>query len=140
MSARYATAASYDVTGGLVPNATVTQRALVTTVSENAITSSVITLNDNCTDLEISAGASPVFYRWVPRAETAAVTPFASVISVAGTANFDAVIPAGAVRRLVVPVEQLGTSSIVGANIANGLFNRIAYKTGVVGSVFTTQY
>lgn len=135
MSARYATAASYDVTGGLVPNATVTQKALVTIVSENATVSSVITLNDNCTDLEVSASGAPVFYRWVARSDTQG-----SVISVAGTANFDALIPSGAVRRLVVPVEQTGTSSTVGANIANGLYNRIAYKTGGIGSVFTTQY
>ncbi len=124
----------------MIQNATVTQKSLVTIVSENATVSSVITLNDNCTDLEISAQVSPVGIRWVPRTETAGVAPFGSVITAAGTANFDAIIPAGVVRRLVVPIETIGTSSIVGANIANGLYNRLAYKAFGIGSVFTNQY
>lgn len=124
----------------MITNATVTAKALVTTVSENATVSSVVTLNDNCTDLEVAAVGAPVFYRWVPRSETAGVAPAASVIIAAGTANFDAVIPSGAVRRLVVPIETIGTSSIVGANIANGLYNRIAYRTFGAASVLATQY
>lgn len=109
--------------------------AIVSTVSENATASSVITLNDNTTDLEVGAVGAPVFVKWVGRSDTTA-----SVISAAGTANYDVLVQSGTVRRLVIPRETQGTSSIVGANISNGLYNRVAYKTGGIGSVFTTQY
>lgn len=110
--------------------------AIVSTVSENATASSVITVNDNTTDLEVAAIGSTGFVKWIARSDTTA-----SVISsVGGQANFDVIIPAGTVRRLVIPRETGGTSSIVGANIQNGLYNRVAYKTGGIGSILTTQY
>lgn len=132
---RYATPVPNDSAGNDIQGAAIPQPAIVTITSENATASSVITLNDNTTDLEIAAVAVTGFVKWIGRSDTTA-----SVIAAAGTANYDVVIPANTVRRLVVPRETMGTSSIVGANIANGLYNRVAYKTAGIGSILTTQY
>lgn len=133
--ARYAKPIAVDKNGNPLDTSSIPLKAIATTVSENATVSSVITLNDNTTDLEIGAVTAPAFIRWIARSDTQA-----SVISAAGTANYDNFIPAGTVRKFVVPIEQLGTSSIVGANIANGLYIRLAYKSGGIGSVLTAQY
>lgn len=108
--------------------------------SENAAASSVITVTDNTTVLEISAGGSPVALRWVPRTETAGVSPFGSVITATGaTANFDAVVQANATRVFPIPQEISGTSSIVGLNIQAGLYNRVALKNFSTGSVISVE-
>lgn len=135
--ARYANAIPNDVTGNPIQGAGMLVPAIVSTVSENATASSVITVNDNTTDLEVAAIGSTGFLKWISRTDTTA-----SVISsVGGQANFDVIIPAGMVRRLVIPKETIGAgSSLVGANIQNGLYNRFAYKTGGVGSILATQY
>jgi hypothetical protein len=109
--------------------------AIVSTASENATASSVITVNDNTTDLEVAAVGATGFVKWISRTDTTA-----SVIASAGTANFDVIIPAGTVRRLVIPRESMGTASVVGANVQNGLYNRVAYKTAGIGSILATQY
>lgn len=133
---RYSKGIPNDKAGNPLTENQVPYKALVSIVSENATASSVITLNDNTTDLEIVAVGSPVFISWVSRSDTNASV----VSSVGGQANFDNVIPAGTVRKFVVPIERQVAASIVGANIANGLYNRIAYKSGGIGSVLTTQY
>ncbi len=135
--ARYANAIPNDVTGNPIQGAGMLIPAIVSTVSENATASSVITLNDNTTDLEVAAIGSTGYLKWITRSDTTA-----SVISsVGGQANFDVVIPSGTVRRLVIPRETIGSgASVVGANIQNGLYNRAAYKTGGIGSVLVTQY
>lgn len=132
---RYATAITNDVNGNDIQGAAITQPAIAATAYENSGTSSVITLTDNTTDLEISAVGSTGFVKWISRGDTTA-----SVINSAGTANYDVIIPAGTVRRLVVPIETIGTASLVGANIKNGLYNRVAFKTGGTGSILATQY
>lgn len=109
--------------------------ALVTRTSENATASSVVTLSDNTTMIELAAVGGTAVLKWIQTSDTTA-----SVISEAGTANYDHVIPSGQVRRFVVPQESIGTSSIVGANKQNGLYNRVAYKTVGVASVMTTEY
>ncbi len=132
---KYATPRANDIYGNVIQGTAMVQTAITTTSSENAIASSVITVNDNTTDLEVSAVGAPAVIKWIGRGDT-----IGSVISVAGTANFDVVIPSGVVRHLVIPRETQGTSSLVGANIANGLYNRIAWKTIGAGSILATQY
>lgn len=117
-------------------------KAIVVTSAENASTSSVITLGDNTTAIEIAAQGAPVLMRWVFATDgTGAQT---SVIGTAGSANFDHFIASGTVRRFVLPIEvqnnSQGYSSMVGARVANGLFTRIAYKTQGIGSVLLTEY
>lgn len=104
---------------------------------ENGSTSSVITLTENTTAVEVASSSTgrAVLLRWVPTTDTAA--------SVTG-ANFDHVIPANSVRRFVVPIETTnyaqGYGSMVGTNIANGLFRRVAVISAGAGSVLTSEY
>ena len=110
--------------------------------SENGVASSVVTLTENTTAIEIAAGQSAVLMRWVYRADAA--TAATSVLAT----NWDHAIPANQVRRFVVPIEisnngvQVGATitSMVGANIENGLFRRVAYKNTSIGSVMTSEY
>lgn len=132
---RYATPRAVDITGNTIQGTAMVQPAIVTTLSENATASSVITVNDNTTDLEVAAVGAVGFIKWIGRGDTTA-----SVVSSVGGANWDVIIPSGVVRHLVIPRETAGTSSIVGANIANGLYNRVAWKTGGPGSILATQY
>lgn len=119
-------------------------KAIKQYVSENATASSVITLTDNTTSIEIGTGGTQAVMRWVLVADgTGAAT---SVIAVAGaTANLDHTIPANTVRRFIVPIEIQApgfapNASIVGARVENGLFARLAYKTQGVASVLVTEY
>jgi hypothetical protein len=105
-------------------------------VSENGTASSVITFTDNTTVVEVAAVDAPVFIRWIPTTDTQA-----SVIGVAGsTANYDDVIPKNTTRIFPIPAETQGTASIVGANKQNGLYNRIAWKTGGIGSILAVEF
>lgn len=133
--ARYAKPVAVDKNGNSLDSQPLPLKALTVVVSENATVSSVITLNDNTTDIEIAAVGAPAFIRWIGRGDTAG-----SVLSAAGTANYDAFLQANQTKRFIVPIEQLGTSSIVGANIANGLYNRLAYKSAGTGSILSNQY
>ena len=134
--ARYANAVPNDTVGNDIQGAAIPVPAITAIVSENAAVSSVITVNDNCTDLEVAAVGSTGFVKWITRGST---NP--SVFVAAATANYDVVIPAGTVRRLVIPRETGGAgASIVGANIQNGLYNRFAYMTSDIGSILSTQY
>lgn len=79
--------------------------------------SSVVSFGSNTTVIEITAGGNPLALKWGA----------ASVIASGVTANFDHLIPAGTVRRFVVPQSVIGaTASVVGANTLNGLYNSAA--------------
>lgn len=122
-----------------ITNAAAPIKAIATTTSENAITSSVITLSDNTTAVEIATSGAAATIRWIFATDTTA-----SVISAAGTANFDHTVSANSFRRFVVPIEvqnnSQGYSSMVGQRVANGLFARLAYKTSAAASVMVTEY
>jgi len=112
--------------------------ALTQHARENGTTSSVISVTHDTTIVEISAVAQAAAMRWVTTGETEA-----SVVMITGaTANFDHIIPAGEMRRFVIPVESPGTSSesVQGVNRAYGLHQRIAFKTAGIGSVLLSEY
>lgn len=123
-------------------------KAVAQYLDENGSASSVISLTHNTTAIEIATQGTPAVMRWVPTTETAAVSPFASIIAIAGaTANFDFFVPANSVRRFVVPIET-GVNTTVGATITSvqgqnreyGLYQRVAYATQGVASVVLTEY
>lgn len=90
------------------------------TVAVPPATSSVITFGANSTKVEVSAANGPVAIRWGT----------GSVIAIAGTANFDHVVPANTVRTFVIPQSVQGvTGSVVGANVLNGLYTSMAVIT-----------
>lgn len=104
--------------------------------SENATVSSVITLNDNTTSIEIAAIGAAAAIKWIATSDTAA-----SVISAAGaTSNYDHVIASNTVRRFAVPQETRAITSIAGANVMNGLYQRVAWKTTGVGSIMSAEF
>ena len=128
-----------------MPEAAYASKAIARYSGTNAPASSVISLSESTTAVEIAAVGATAHIRWVPTTETAAVTPFASVIAIAGsTANFDFVIAANTVRRFIVPIESTpaksGFSSVQGTNRAEGLYQRIAVISSGVASVLTTEY
>jgi len=114
--------------------------------SENASTSSVITLTPDTTVLEIAvlAGSSSLIsagaMRWVT--SVAGFNASTSVITAAGTANFDHIIPNNTVLKVAVPIEKMyqAPSSMVGANIINGLYRRVAIKSIGTASIILTEY
>lgn len=116
-------------------------KAISQSVSENATASSVLTLTQNTTAIEIAAGGTPIVMRWVATSDTqASVVGIASV----GATNFDHAIPANTFRRFVIPIESqvnvAGSSSMMGLNRANGLYQRVAFKTQGIASVLLTEY
>ena len=113
-------------------------KAIARFVTENGTASSVISLTHNTTAIEIGTGGAAAAMRWVATSDTEA-----SVVAIAGaTANFDHIIPANTVRRFVVPIEVVPTSnsSVQGANRANGLYQRVAWKTQGIASVLLSEY
>ncbi len=110
-------------------------KAIVTRGRDLATASSVITLNDNTSTIEVASTGGPAFLRWVPTTDTGA-----SVISdSSGVINYDHVIASNTVRRFAVPIENMvRQSSIVGLNKQYGLYNRVAIIG--VASVASTEY
>lgn len=102
----------------------------------NTATSSVITFNDNATQLEVTAGTAPLAIKWIATTDTTA-----SVVAVGSSANFDHVIGTNVTRKFAIPQESQRVASIVGANIKNGLYRRIAWITaGANSSVYAAIY
>lgn len=104
--------------------------------TDNVAASSVITLTDSTTQVEVKATGSDFLVRWVPVGDAAA----GSVT----TANYDHIVPSGTFRQFVVPVETAGVTSIVGINVQAGLYKRIAVNkinaASNVASVLTSEY
>lgn len=146
MAANYASYVPKDENGNTLQDYPTPIRALTRYTSINVVVSSVVTLTDDTTVIEITASNGPAAIRWIPATESAAVTPFASVIALAGaTANYDHVIAKDTTRRFVVPRETYGNpGSIVGANVQNGLFKRVAWigagGIGVLSSIMASEF
>ena len=109
--------------------------AVKRTTSENATVSSVITLSDQTTSLEVTALGVGAALRWVPATDTQA-----SVVTAVSGANYDHVIPPNTMRRFVVPQEFIPTPSIAGANVANGCYARVAYRSFGIGSIMSSEF
>jgi len=119
--------------------------SLGTTARDNASTSSVTVLSANTTTIEVAAVTTGAVVKWVA---DPTLNASSSVISAAGTANFDHFVQAGTVRQFVVPrltqaipnTNAVGSPSVVGLNTAEGLFANLATKSVGVGSVLLTEY
>lgn len=142
MSINYAAGLPRDENGVPMQEYPAPYKALARYSTNNATASSVITLTDGTTVVEITANGAPVAVRWVSVSETAGVSPFASVITLSGaTSNFDYVVPKDQMRRFVSPIETQGTSSIVGAGVQAGSYRRIAVMAGAtVSSIMVSEF
>lgn len=134
---QYAAKLPLDADGVKLQNYPAAKRPLARYGTENIAASSVITLTDNTTVVEIAAGAGPVAIRWVAANDTQA-----SVVTAGATANFDHIISPEAPRRFVVPIENVSPQpSIVGLNVQNGLFKRLAWKSAsAIASVYGAEF
>lgn len=86
------------------------------TTAGNPVASSVISFNPGTTVIEVTAGNAELALKWGA----------SSVIALAGTANYDHLIPINTTRKFVVPQSGMGISSVVGANALHGLYNSAA--------------
>lgn len=118
--------------------------ALAQNGATNVAASSVITLTEDTTVVEIAtAGAGAAYMKWIATGDTVGSVYGISSVGATFPANFDHAIPAATVRRLVVPVESMpatGYSSMMGANRLNGLYRRVAVVSAGVSSVLLTEY
>lgn len=141
MSTQYAKPIPFDRNGIPLVDYPPAASAIGTTVRENASASSVTSLTANTTAIEVGAIGTGAAIRW-------AVNQATSVITAAGTANFDNFVPVNTVRKFVVPrrvqaipnYQNAGAPSIVGLNTAEGLFANIATISAGIGSVLLTEY
>lgn len=137
MALNYATAIPTDERGNVMQEFPSPVPALATTAAVTAL-SSVFTLNNNTTSIEVAAPNSAVVIRWIPvgAANTSVVSSYAAAV------NFDHVIPAGTYRRFVVPRETQGIAGPALANSVHGLYQRLAAvpTTAAVSSVLVTEY
>ena len=141
MSTNYAKRLPIDERNNVMQEYPAPFTALARYNTNNATVSSVITLTDNTTVVEVAAAGADVAVRWVPASEGAGVAPFASIIAQGASINLDHLVPRNTFRRFVVPRESQGTSSIVGANVANGLYKRIAVvSSAAVSSILTVEF
>ena len=99
---------------------------------DNASASSVTSLTDNTSVVEVTAITTAAGIRW-------AVNQATSIITGAG-ANFDNIIPLNGTRTFIVPRRQQAVASISGINTQEGLFPAIATISIGNGSVMLAQY
>ena len=120
--------------------------ALVTTHKENASVSSILLLGHDTTEIEVSAHGGSIFGlagKWISQINMSNSVAATSVITAAGTANFDFIVQNGTTRRFVVPISTnpQTAGSVQGVNREYGLFPGIAFKTtGGNGSVLTVEF
>lgn len=113
-------------------------KAISRFLRENGVVSSVVTLTHDTTAIEITTQTAPALIRWIATGDSEA-----SVFGNASIMTFDHMIPAATNTRFVVPIEiqYVGVpGSMVGANIGNGLYRRVAYVTQAIASVALAQY
>lgn len=138
MSQNYAVGIPHDKNGEALQTLPAPFLAAEEWYSDNATASSVISVSDNTTVIEITASGGPAAMKWITRTDTTA-----SVITTTPTASdFDHIIAKDTVRRFVIPIETYLTNpqSIQGVNKLNGLYQRVAYKAFGVSSVMMTEH
>ena len=119
--------------------------ALARQNKENAAASSILLLGHDTTELEMLAIGQPVAGKWLSQATVDSSVAGTSVITIAGTANYDFLVPAAEMRRVVVPIATnvQTEGSVMGVNRKFGLYPAVAFKTvgaAVVGSILTAQF
>lgn len=118
--------------------------AIQTTVADvTPTTSSIRTLSQNTTAIEVGAVGGPAYIKWLTQSVVDSSVAGTSIVAT-GAANFDHIIPAASYRRFVVPIAthySAGQGSLVGANVENGLYPNVAVLGGTGASIISlTQY
>lgn len=136
MARNYANGIPVDENGNLMQGLPPPVVSRATTIMATSI-SSIMSFDNNSTDIEVAAPNAAVAIKWITTGNT---NP--SVLVAAGTANFDHVIPSGGYRKFVIPRETQGIAGPALANSVHGLFQRLAAipLTSAVSSVLVTEY
>lgn len=137
MSINYAPKLPRDIDNNALQMYPPAKKTLQVFSKDNASVSSVISFTHDTTAVEVSAVGGAAVIKWIASTDTTA-----SVISAASGANFDHVVSTGQTRRFVVPIESVaaGQGSVMGKNRAEGLYQRMAFKSVGVASVLTNEY
>ena len=116
--------------------------ALAAQNKENASASSILLLGHNTTEIEVAASGQNIAGKWLTQANVDASVAGTSVITAAGTPNYDFMVGNNTVRRFVVPVAtNPDRASLMGVNRAEGLYPAVAFKTFAgTGSVLTAEF
>ena len=137
MASNYATPLPVDERSNVMQEFPSPVLALTTTAAVTAL-SSVFTLNNKTTSIEVGAPNSGVVIKWlaVGAAQTSVISSFAAGV------NFDHFIPGGTYRRFVVPRETQGMAGPALPNSVHGLYQRLAAVpvTAAVSSVLIMEY
>lgn len=107
-------------------------------ILENGTTSSVYTVTQDTTLIEVATQGTTAILRWVPVGDTEG-----SVVGIAGaSANYDHAVPPNSYRKFAIPIESQGAAqgSVQGANRLNGLYRRVAIKTQGIASVLLSEF
>ena len=110
--------------------------------SDNKSVSSIIILTPDTTFLEVGAFGSGAAVKFLTQAVVDSSVAGTSVITVAGTANADHFIAPNTVAKVAIPISTVyqGASSMVGANVRNGLFRHVAIKSVGASSVLVNEF
>lgn len=149
MSSNYSPATPVDKYGNVKNFYSPAKVSLASTTRENASTSSILLLSHDTTEISITGfsgvGGSVVGIagKWISRANLDASVAATSVITAAGSANYDFIVPTGMTINFVVPISTNPQTfnSVQGINRDQGLFPAIAFKstTGGAASVLTVE-
>ena len=119
--------------------------ALVRTNNENANASSILLLGHNTTEIEVMGAGNPcvigIAGKWLSQATVASSVAGTSVITAAGSTNFDFVVPGGVISKYVVTIStNPQTGSVQGINRELGLYRRVAIKSIGTASVLLAEF
>ena len=137
----YAPNVPRDKDGGIKDGYAPSKTALSATNKENAAASSILLLGHNTTEIEVNAVNQHVAMKWLTQATVDSSVAGTSVLTAAGSENWDNLIQKDTVRRFVVPIAtNPQTGSVQGVNRELGLYPAVAFKTAAGnGSVLTAQ-
>lgn len=142
MSDTYSPALPLGKRGEVKTNYPPAKAALAASTKENASASSILLLSHDTTEIEVAAAGQNIVGKWLTQAVVDSSVAGTSVISDAGSENYDLMVGKETVRRFVVPIATFSNmGSVQGVNRAEGLYPAIAFKTFAGnGSVLTLQF
>lgn len=133
MSVNYARPVARDKTDSPLIPSYIPTSTLGSVNRENASASSVTSLTDLTSAVEVTAVGVGAGIRW-------AVNQATSVVTATSGTNFDNIVPVNTTRLFFVPRRTQAVPSISGINSQEGLFANIATISMGVGSVLLAQY
>src|SRR3990167_10715990 len=117
--------------------------ALTAQNKENASASSILLLGHDTTEIEVAASGQNVAGKLLSQSVVDSSVAGTSVISAAGTPNYDFMVGNNTVRRFAVPIATYDqtSGSVMGINRKLCLYPAVAFKTFAgTGSVLTAQF